>query len=53
LRGLRAVSVLGQIGDADARKVLDALANGAPSARFTQEAKVALKRLTERPEMPR
>jgi hypothetical protein len=53
LRALRAVSVLGHIGDTDARKVLDALAAGAPSARLTQEAKASSKRLIERPEGPR
>jgi hypothetical protein len=45
LRHLRAVAVLEHIASAEARKLLDALATGAPEARLTQEAKAALARL--------
>jgi WD40 repeat protein len=45
-RGLRAVEVLEQIGTAEARQLLTALAKGLPEARLTQEAKASLKRLT-------
>ncbi len=47
LRGLRAVQVLEQVGVAAARQVLVELANGAPEARLTQEAKAALERLAK------
>ncbi len=45
LRAIRAVVVLEQIGNAEARKILAALAAGAARARQTQEAKAALERL--------
>jgi hypothetical protein len=45
LRGPRAVEVLGLVGDAEARKLLETLAQGAPEAALTQEAKAALERL--------
>jgi hypothetical protein len=45
LRPLRAVEVLEQIGTAEARQVLAALAKGAGESRLTQEAKVAEARL--------
>jgi WD40 repeat protein len=48
LRTLRAVLVLEQIDTAEARRVLQALAKGAPAARRTQEAKAALERLSRR-----
>src|SRR5262249_34931086 len=46
LRAVRAVAVLEDVGTADARRVLDALAKGEPDARLTREAKAALRRLT-------
>jgi WD40 repeat protein len=46
-RGLRAVEVLEQIGTAEARQLLTALAKGLPEARLTQEAKASLKRLSK------
>jgi hypothetical protein len=49
LRIPRAVQVLEIIGDADARKLLQKLAQGSPEARLTQEAKAALERLSKRP----
>lgn len=48
LRELRAVMALEQIGTADARRVLEGLARGVPTARFTQEAKTSLDRLAKR-----
>jgi hypothetical protein len=45
LRAVRAVQVLERIGSAEARKVLTALAAGAPSAPETRDAQAALKRL--------
>jgi hypothetical protein len=49
LRRLRASEVLEHIGSDDARSVLRALAEGAPVARLTREAKAALERLRSRP----
>jgi WD40 repeat protein len=46
LRQVRAVAVLERIGSADAKKLLEEIAGGAPDARVTKEAKVALERLT-------
>jgi WD40 repeat protein len=46
LRDLRAVELLELIGSAEARRVLAALAEGAPGARLTQEAKRAAQRLS-------
>jgi WD40 repeat protein len=46
---LRALEVLEQIGDREARQVLESLAAGAPEARLTQEAKASLGRLKGRP----
>jgi RNA polymerase sigma factor (sigma-70 family) len=48
LRRLRAIQVLEQIGTADARQVLETLAQGAPAARETREAKASLERLARR-----
>jgi WD40 repeat protein len=48
LREVRALSVLGQSGTAEARRVLRALASGAPEARLTQDAKASLDRLARR-----
>jgi hypothetical protein len=48
LRQVRAVEVLEHIGTPKARQVLQKLAEGAPEARMTQEAKRALQRLARR-----
>jgi hypothetical protein len=51
LRAIRALAVLERVGDADARKLLEELAGGAPDAALTTQAKAALDRLSEaRPE---
>jgi WD40 repeat protein len=47
-RGLRALEVLEQIGTAEARQLLGALAKGLPEARVTQEAQASLQRLGKR-----
>ena len=46
-RQIRAVMVLEQIGDAEARRLLQRLAEGAAEARQTREAKAALQRLSK------
>jgi WD40 repeat protein len=46
LREIRALAALEQIGTPEARGVLRTLAEGAPEARLTQDAKAALERLT-------
>jgi hypothetical protein len=46
LRVYRAVEVLERIGTAEARQVLQALADGAPGAMVTKTARAALERLT-------
>ncbi len=51
LRALRALEVLEHIGTPEARKVLEKLAQGAPEARLTQEAKASLQRLEKRAEI--
>jgi hypothetical protein len=48
LRQIRAIAVLEQIGNAEARRVLERLASGAAEARQTREAKAALERLARR-----
>jgi RNA polymerase sigma factor (sigma-70 family) len=48
LRSLRALEVLERIGTPDARRVLESLAQGAPEARLTEEARTALGRLARR-----
>ena len=49
LRSLRAVEVLEHIGTPAAHAVLQALAQGAPEAPLTQEAKASRERLAKRP----
>jgi hypothetical protein len=48
LRALRAIEVLEHIGTPEASRLLKALADGAPEARLTREAKAALQRLEKR-----
>jgi hypothetical protein len=48
LRNLRAVQVLERIGSPPAREVLASLADGAPGANLTRDAKAALERLKRR-----
>lgn len=48
LRDLRAVEVLERIGTQEAKDLLEKLAQGAPEARLTREAKASLQRLTRR-----
>jgi hypothetical protein len=50
LRIWRALEVLERTGTSEAKGVLTTLANGAPGARQTLEAKGALQRLTQRPD---
>jgi WD40 repeat protein len=45
LRGLRAIEVLESITDPEAKRLLEALASGAPESRRTREARTALERL--------
>jgi WD40 repeat protein len=52
LQGLRAVEVLEKIATPPARKLLETLAAGLPTARLTEEAKTALERLAKRSEFP-
>jgi WD40 repeat protein len=53
LREGRAVEVLEYVGTAEARRLLEALAKGAPEARLTREAKASLRRLDRRADRPR
>jgi hypothetical protein len=45
LRQVRAVEVLERVGSAEAKRLLETLAGGAPGVRLTEEARAALKRL--------
>jgi hypothetical protein len=47
LRILRAMEVLEHIGNVESRRVLEKLAQGAPGARLTREAKLSLQRLAK------
>jgi len=47
LRSERALEVLEHIGGAEARAILEKVAEGAPEAALTQQAKAALRRLTK------
>ena len=49
MRAVRAVAVLEDVATPQARKLLQALSQGAPEARLTQEAKAALTRLGKSP----
>jgi RNA polymerase sigma factor (sigma-70 family) len=49
LREVRAVEALEHIGTPEARRLLEALAKGAPEARLTREAAASLERLAARP----
>jgi RNA polymerase sigma factor (sigma-70 family) len=49
LRELRAVQAVEYAGTEEAKRLLRALARGAPAARLTREAKAALRRLETRP----
>jgi WD40 repeat protein len=53
LRLLRALAVLEEVGTAEARRLLQSLADGESEARLTQEARAALKRLAGRDAKPR
>jgi hypothetical protein len=48
LRALRAIEVLEQIGTPEAKQVLQKLAEGAPEAQLTREARGSLERLARR-----
>ena len=52
VRGIRAVEVLEHTGSSEARQVLRSLAQGAPEARLTREAKASLQRLAKRTAKP-
>jgi hypothetical protein len=52
LRDLRALEVLEHVGTPEAQRLLFAIAQGAPEAHLTQEARFALKRLAVRPATP-
>ncbi|HKB40118.1 MAG TPA: hypothetical protein VKD72_27025 [Gemmataceae bacterium] len=47
VRAVRAVQVLERIGTAEARKLLETLAAGAPGSRLTEDARAALERLAQ------
>jgi hypothetical protein len=52
LRMLRAIEILEQIGSAEATRMLQTLAKGAPATRLTRDARASLERLARRP-LPR
>jgi WD40 repeat protein len=52
LRTLRAMEVLEYSDDVEARRLLEALAQGAPQARLTQDARASLRRLAPRGPKP-
>jgi hypothetical protein len=52
LRDCRALEVLEFIGTAEARRVLEVLAQGAPEARLTRDAKATLERLSKKKSNP-
>ncbi len=52
LRTLRALEVLGRLGTPEARKLLEALADGAPGAWLTAEARAILRSLDGKPGTP-
>jgi HEAT repeat protein len=52
LRLLRALAALEEIGTPEARRLLESLAQGAPEARLTREARAVLKRLGKRKSGP-
>jgi dipeptidyl aminopeptidase/acylaminoacyl peptidase len=53
LVAIRATEVLEVLGSAEAREVLQSLAEGAPGAHLTQQAKGSLDRVARRPAAPR
>jgi hypothetical protein len=53
MRALRAVEALEQMGGPEATMLLRALAEGAPGARLTREARASLARLAKRPPVAR
>ena len=48
LQAIRTIEILEQIGTPEAQHVLRSLAQGAPEARLTREAKASLNRLARR-----
>jgi hypothetical protein len=52
LQGLRAVEVLEHIATPQARRILEAMAAGLPTALVTEEAKASLERLAKRSRLP-
>jgi hypothetical protein len=50
-RALRTLEVLERIGSPEAKQALQGLAEGAPDAELTREAKSALDRLAKRPKL--
>jgi dipeptidyl aminopeptidase/acylaminoacyl peptidase len=52
VRLVRAIEVLDHVGSAEARELLETLAQGAPESRLTREARAALAHLDRRRRMP-
>ena len=52
IRAIRAVEALEAIGNAEARKLLDTYAKGAPGARLTEEARKTVQRLKSKLPLP-